>query len=79
VDGNLTSSTLGTLSVNGGTLDGAGTLGYNVVDSSALTPGDSAAKTGDLSVADTYAQKSTGALDIQINGPRPGPSTINSR
>ena len=68
VNGTLTSTTLGTLAVNGGTLDGTGTLGYNVVDASILTPGDSATVTGRLTVADTYTQQSTGALDIQING-----------
>ncbi len=72
VDGTLTSTSLGTLAVNGGTLDGVGTLGYNVVDSSILTPGDSATVTGKLSVADTYTQNSTGALDIQINGATAG-------
>ena len=68
VNGALTSTTLGTLAVNGGSLDGTGTLGYNVVDSSTLTPGDSATVTGKLTVADTYTQSSSGALDIQLNG-----------
>jgi len=68
VNGALTSTTLGTLAVNGGSLLGVGTLGYNVVDAGILTPGDSAAITGKLSVADTYTQQSAGALDIQING-----------
>jgi hypothetical protein len=72
VNGTLTSSTLGTLAINGGTVDGTGTLGYNVVDSSVLTPGDSATATGKLTVADTYTQQSTGALDIQINGASAG-------
>jgi hypothetical protein len=64
VNGTLTSSTLGTLAVNGGSLDGTGTLGYNVVDASTLSPGDSATVTGKLTVADTYTQSSAGALDI---------------
>ena len=68
VDGTLTSSTLGTITLNGGSLAGAGTLGDNVVDDSTLTAGDSAAKTGQLKVADTYAQGSSGSLDIEING-----------
>ena len=72
IDGTLTSTTLGTLAVDGGTLDGAGTLGYNVVDDSTLTPGDSATKTGKLIVSDTYTQESGGALDIQINGATAG-------
>ena len=72
VNGTLTSTTLGTLTVNGGTFDGTGTVGYNVVDASILTPGDSASVTGKLTVADTYTQNSTGALDIQINGATAG-------
>jgi hypothetical protein len=71
VDGTLASSSPGTFALNGGSLDGAGTLGYNVVDDSTLTPGDSAAKTGKLTVSDTYTQGSTGTLDIQINGATP--------
>jgi hypothetical protein len=72
VNGALTSTTLGTLAVNGGSLDGVGTLGYNVVDASTLTPGDSSTVTGKLTVADTYTQSSSGALDIQINGATAG-------
>jgi hypothetical protein len=68
VDGTLTSTTTGTLDITGGDLDGKGTLGYNVVDSGTLSPGDSAAKTGKLTVADTYTQASNGTLDIQIDG-----------
>jgi hypothetical protein len=72
VDGTLASSSPGTFALNGGSLDGAGTLSYNVVDDSTLTPGDSAAKTGKLTVSDTYTQGSTGTLDIQINGATAG-------
>jgi hypothetical protein len=68
VNGTLTSSSLGTVAVDGGSLDGVGMLGDNVVDSSTLAPGDSKAKTGTLTVADTYTQESAGTLDIQING-----------
>jgi hypothetical protein len=68
VDGTLTSTTTGTLDITGGDVDGKGTLGYNVVDSGILSPGDSAAKTGKLTVADTYTQESTGTLAIQIDG-----------
>jgi hypothetical protein len=68
VNGTLTSSTLGTMAVNGGSLFGSGTLGYNVVDDSILSPGSSVATTGKLSVADTYSQGSSGALDIAIDG-----------
>jgi hypothetical protein len=72
VSGTLTSSTLGTLAVDGGSLFGSGTLGYNVVDASVLSPGASVAGTGKLTVADTYTQDSTGALDIAINGATAG-------
>jgi hypothetical protein len=72
VNGTLTSTTLGMLELMGGSLDGVGTLGYNVVDASILTPGDSASATGKLTVADTYTQNSAGSLDIQINGATAG-------
>jgi hypothetical protein len=72
VNGTLTSTSLGTLALNGGSLDGVGTLGYNVVDASVLTPGNSATATGKLTVADTYTQSSAGSLDIQINGATAG-------
>jgi hypothetical protein len=68
VDGTLTSTTTGTLDITGGDVVGKGTLGYNVVDAGTLSPGDSAAKTGKLTVADTYTQESNGTLDIQIDG-----------
>ncbi len=68
VDGTLTSSSLGTVNLNGGSLFGAGTLADNVVDSGTLTPGDSATKTAKLTVSDTYTQSTTGALDISIGG-----------
>ena len=72
VNGTLTSTSLGTVALNGGSLDGVGTLGYNVVDASVLAPGDSATATGKLTVADTYTQSSAGTLDIQINGAAAG-------
>jgi len=72
VDGTLTSTSLGTLAVNGGSLFGGGTLSYNVVDAGILSPGDSVAKTGKLTVADTYTQSSAGTLDIAINGTTAG-------
>jgi hypothetical protein len=68
IDGTLTSTSLGTISVNSGSLSGEGTLGDNVIDAGALSPGDSAAKTGKLTVADNYTQDSTGTLNIQIDG-----------
>jgi hypothetical protein len=72
VNGTLTSSTLGTLDVTGGSLFGSGTVGDNVVDGSILSPGSSVAATGKLTVADTYTQQSAGALDIAIDGATAG-------
>ncbi|HUO29407.1 MAG TPA: hypothetical protein VMU80_09330 [Bryobacteraceae bacterium] len=72
VNGTLTSTSLGTLDVNGGTLSGAGTLGYNVVDAGTLDPGASATKTGRLTVSDSYTQSATGALNIAIGGTAAG-------
>jgi hypothetical protein len=68
VDGTLTSTSAGTLNLNGGSLFGTGNLGYAVVDASAITPGDSSTKTGLLSVGGTYTQSSAGALNISIGG-----------
>ncbi len=71
VAGTLNSSSLGTVNLDGGTLTGAGTIGDNLVDDSTLDPGTSAAKTGKLTVADTYTQDAGGTLNIQINGAAP--------
>jgi hypothetical protein len=71
VDGTLTSmsSTITpTLTLSGGLLFGIGTLGYGVIDSATITPGDSPTKTGVLAVTGTYTQNSPGALDISIGG-----------
>jgi ribosomal protein L24E len=68
VNGTLQGASSGTLALNAGMLFGGGTLGYAVVDDSTITPGASASKTGILSVSNTYAQNSTGALDISISG-----------
>jgi len=72
VDGTLTSTSLGTVSVNGGSLFGNGTVSDNVVDAGVLSPGDSVSKPGRLTVADTYTQTSAGALDIAIGGATAG-------
>jgi hypothetical protein len=72
VDGTLTSTSAGTLSLNGGSLFGGGTIGDAVVDSGTITPGDSATKTGDLSITKTYTQNTGGALDISIGGTTAG-------
>lgn len=72
IDGMLTSSSLGSVNVNGGSLFGIGTLNENVVDSATITPGNSATSTGTLNVKDTYSQTSTGALDIALDGTTTG-------
>ena len=71
VAGTLTSTSLGTVNLDAGTLTGAGTIGDNLMDDSTLDPGTSAAKTGKLTVSDTYTQDAGGALNIQINGATP--------
>ncbi|MGA8029272.1 MAG: hypothetical protein WB992_19195, partial [Bryobacteraceae bacterium] len=71
VDGTLTSTTstvTPTLTVSGGTLDGAGKLTYTVVDSGTLAPGDSATKTAALQVNGPYSQTSAGAFNVSIGG-----------
>jgi hypothetical protein len=72
VDGTLQGTTIGTLSLNGGSLFGGGTLGYAVMDQGTITPGDSSTKTGILTVSNTYTQSSTGVLDISIGGATKG-------
>ncbi len=68
VDGTLTAASPGTLNLNGGALFGAGTIGDTVVDSATITPGDSATKTGILTVSKPYTQNTGGALDISLAG-----------
>ena len=72
IDGMLTSSSLGTVTLDAGSLFGVGTVNEKVVDSATITPGDSATSTGTLSVKNTYTQTSTGALDIAIDGTTTG-------
>jgi hypothetical protein len=72
VAGILTSTSLGTVNLDGGTLSGAGTVADNLVDDSILDPGTSAAKTGKLTVSDTYTQDAGGTLNIEINGATAG-------
>jgi hypothetical protein len=68
IDGTLTSSTASTFNLNGGSLFGSGTVNYSLVDKATVTPGDSATKTGILSVKQTYTQGSGGVLNISIGG-----------
>jgi hypothetical protein len=72
IDGTLTSSTASTFNLNGGSLFGGGLVNYSLVDKASVTPGDSATKTGILTVQQTYTQGSTGALNIAIGGTTAG-------
>jgi hypothetical protein len=70
VDGTLTSTASNiapTLNLNGGSLFGTGTLGYGVIDSGAMSPGEQSA-VGSMSVTGTYTVNPTGALSIAIGG-----------
>jgi hypothetical protein len=58
----------GSLSLNGGSLFGTGTVNYGVVDTGIVSPGDSVVQTGKLGVSGTYKQNSGGVLDVTIGG-----------
>jgi protein involved in polysaccharide export with SLBB domain len=72
VDGALSGAGAGSLSINGGSLFGSGSLGYAVVDAGVISPGDSVAQTGKLAVTGTYSQSGAGALDVTIGGTTAG-------
>jgi hypothetical protein len=72
VDGTLAGASAGSLSLNGGSLFGTGTVNYGVVDAGTISPGDSVAQTGKLGVTGTYKQNSGGALDVTIGGTTAG-------
>ncbi len=58
-----------TININGGTLQGFGTVTGNLVNGGIVHPGDGP---GILSVTGNYTQTSSGILDIQIGGPNAG-------
>jgi hypothetical protein len=60
VDGSLTA---GNFFLNGGTLNGTGTVNANLTNAAEVDPGDG---TGTLTVAGDYTQTSTGVLNIRI-------------
>jgi hypothetical protein len=68
VDGTLAGASGGSLSLNGGSLFGTGTVNYGVVDTGIVSPGDSVVQTGKLGVSGTYKQNSGGILDVTIGG-----------
>jgi hypothetical protein len=55
------------VTINAGSLLGKGSLTGSVTSSGLVTPGDSATKPGILS-PNTYTQKATGSLNIDIGG-----------
>jgi hypothetical protein len=63
VDGTLTATNVW---VNGGSLNGVGTIIGNLINAAIVTPGD---PTGTLSIQGNYTQTATGALDINLAGP----------
>ncbi|MGO4882494.1 MAG: beta strand repeat-containing protein [Bryobacteraceae bacterium] len=72
VDGTLAGASTGSLDLNGGNLYGTGSLNYGVSDSATITPGNSSTSEGKLQVNGTYAQNSSGALDVTIGGTTAG-------
>jgi RHS repeat-associated protein len=62
VDGTLTAANV---SLNGGTLNGAGTIQANVTNAATVNPGDG---TGTLTIDGSYTQTSDGALDVELGG-----------
>jgi hypothetical protein len=66
-----------TININGGTLQGFGTVTGNLVNGGIVHPGDGP---GILSVTGNFSQTSSGVLEIQIGGPNagnPGYSQLN--
>ncbi len=76
VDGTLTSSPssagIPTVTLQGGSLFGQGTVADAVKSSGTVTPGDSITATGKLGITGAYTQAAAGALNISIGGSAPG-------
>ncbi len=66
VDGALSAPT--GMSISAGMLFGKGTIASAVQSSGKVNPGDSATKTGKLSINGSYTQNTAGALNISIGG-----------
>jgi len=62
VDGTLSAANV---NLNGGTLNGTGTIEANVIDAATVSPGD---QPGTLTIQGNYTQTAAGALDIAIDG-----------
>jgi len=70
VNGTLTAN--GGIAFSGGSAFGSGTIIGAVNSSGTVTPGDSSAGTGILTVKGPYTQKPAGTLDISIGGTKAG-------
>jgi hypothetical protein len=62
----------GPIDIQGGSVFGTGNLSAIVNSSGVITPADSGAKTGVLTITGAYTQNPAGALDINIAGTTPG-------
>lgn len=71
VDGTLTTAPFG-LSLQKGTLVGKGTIASAITSSASVTAGDSTTKPGILTVNGSFAQESTGTLNISLGGTTAG-------
>jgi len=69
LDGTLTATTV---TLQKGSLLGKGTLGGAVTSNTAIIAGDSTSKPGTLTLTGSYAQNSTGTLNISIGGSAAG-------
>jgi hypothetical protein len=70
--GDLLDLAAGPINIQGGSVFGTGNLSASVNSSGVVTPADSAAKTGVLTITGAYTQNPAGALDINIAGTTPG-------
>jgi hypothetical protein len=71
-DGTLAVPSTGTVNLTGGSLFGTGAITGAVTSAAAVTPGDSSTTTGVLKDTGAYTQKTTGSLNIAINGTTAG-------
>jgi hypothetical protein len=70
--GELLLVSAGPIDIQGGSVFGTGNLSASVNSSGVITPADSGAKTGVLTITGAYTQNPAGALDINIAGTTPG-------
>jgi hypothetical protein len=70
--GDLLQVAAGPINIQGGSVFGTGNLSASVNSSGVITPADSAAKTGILTITGAYTQNPAGTLDINIAGTSAG-------